>query len=777
MVNRMVTMANRYSISAFALAVAFGAPGAIAQDASGSDETNAQEDSTADQTLRYDEVVVTSTRREENLQDVPLAVTAIGERDIEKLNYDRFEDLARSVPGLTLNQGEKNRATFVIRGISTNSGINSTQDPASVYIDDMLVTDSYAASVTPDLRLFDINRVEVLRGPQGTLFGSGSLSGTVRVITNQPDTSQYESAVRAGIATTDGALGYNLDGMINAPLANGRAAIRAVGYYRDTPGYTYNQTLNIQDSNREEAYGGRVAMLWQLTDQFSAKASALYQNSKPEDGSLINPSLGDYTRDTVVPERRTAEMQFYNLNLNYETSFADITSLTSYNLKDGYYMDDFSQLIGLLPYVLEVGDDSKIFSQEVRVASNTDGPLDWLVGAYYLKYSRDMDLKLLSPGLVQNGPLFGLSGVTTDLLTSRPQSIPSEETAIFADSTYQLNDNWSVFGGIRYAEFDTSYTRTNIDAQVLTTVILIARGLLTPPVPVNFTSTTESGETSGSATTGRLGVRWTPSDDVQIYASASRGFRVGQINTGYGPDPVDPVNGLNVPQGYDPDSLWNYELGLKSSLFDDRLIFNAALFYIDWKDIQIAANRPTDRRVFIANAGAAESKGLEIELRAFPSDTVELGFSGSVQNSEITEISSEETLLTGAVVGDRLPSAAELQGSAYVEFHDRFAKIDGDWYVRLTGQYVGDSVNGYSLAPVSGAANPQLREQPSYEVLNLNSGIRWDNAELSFFVSNVFDSDSVVQIDPTRTTTTGIPSNNTLLLTPRTIGLSLTLRQ
>ncbi|MGV3480369.1 MAG: TonB-dependent receptor, partial [Sphingobium sp.] len=276
------------------------------------------------------EIVVTANRREETVQDVPSAVTAISEKEIQARGMDSFEGFARSVPGLTMNQGVKNRASFNIRGVATSLTGGNTQDPVAVYINETPVSDTFGAIVQPDLRLFDVERIEVLRGPQGTLFGSGSLGGTVRIITNKPDATAFEAAGRIDLGVTKGgAFRQRYDAMVNVPLVTDTLALRVVGYYRDEEGWVRNVRLGTRNDTVD--WGGRIALRWTPSDALTVKAEVIHQDSDPEDADAWNPALGKFKRSSAIPEPRRNNLTNYNLALDYSfEDFATLTASTTY---------------------------------------------------------------------------------------------------------------------------------------------------------------------------------------------------------------------------------------------------------------------------------------------------------------------------------------------------------------------------------------------------------------------------------------------------------------
>jgi iron complex outermembrane receptor protein len=263
-----------------------------------------------------EEIIVTGERREQNIQDVSSSLSVVGQDEITRMGLDDSQSFSRSHAGVVMHQAVRNRSTWNVRGINTDIGDTQlTQEPVSVYIDDMPVSQPYASLVQVDLRLYDVNRIEILRGPQGTLFGSGALGGLVRVLTNNPDPNEVAASVRVDMADIkDAGLRTRLDGMVNVPLAD-NLALRAVVYSRDEAGWVENDVLGTENS--ADDWGARVALLWEPSDEFSAMLKVMHQDSDPEDGDAWNPALGKFKRDTAITEQRKTEFTQTNLTLKY----------------------------------------------------------------------------------------------------------------------------------------------------------------------------------------------------------------------------------------------------------------------------------------------------------------------------------------------------------------------------------------------------------------------------------------------------------------------------
>lgn len=713
----------------------------------------------AEETTPVDEAVVekilvTATKRTTNQQDVAASMSSLTTSDIENQGIDDLDGVMRNLPGVVLNQPIRNRSFINIRGIATSvAGVN-TQDPVSVYINDMPVTDTFGASVQPDLRLYDVERVEVLRGPQGTLFGSGSLGGTVRVITNKPVMNELSGSFRADWAHTDSAgTRQRFDGMVNVPLIDDTLALRAVGYYRDEAGWVENTVINTRNST--EDHGGRLSLKWTPAEALSATFEVLYQNSKPEDGDAWNPELGQFTKASTILEGRPSELTSFNATIEYDMpDFATLVSSTSSTTSETAVRIDYGDITGLGFPLLAQNEPWKVdfLSQELRLVSNTSSALDWVAGLFYIDRKSVADFSFTLPGLadfINDAVAPGLMEDDVFLLTTT--TTKSQEIAGFGEVGIELADQWRATFGMRVSSTEVSINEP-------------ARYVLNF---ATFTKDVASFENSGkdsSVVTWRTSLSYQPSRDLHFYASASTGYRIGQTNPFIGASPVDPTDPLVIPNLYKPDETLNYEVGAKTEFWNNKVRLNAAAYLIKWTDIQVDAIRQSDAANFIANAGKAESKGIEVELVALPVSDLELNFSASVQNAKIVEISDEQSFRSGVVKGDTLPGSVDFQVAASAQYY--WSLDNGsDMYVRLAGQYVDSSPNGFSKLAGTDMANPYLARNEAYENVEAALGVIVDHWEFTLYGENLTNNDKFIL------NSGGSAANSVTTLRPRTIGL------
>ena len=526
-----------------------------------------------------EEIIVTSTRREANVQSVPLSVHVLTDEDIERLGATGYADYARTVPGVSFTDiglgGEKQ----VIRGISTVANLPEVNPTTSLYLDEVPVMGGgVGVHYHANPMLVDIERIEVLRGPQGTLFGASSMGGAIRIITEQPDISEREGFLSAVVSSYDGGGdGYELRGMYNVPLNDGRAAIRAVGYYRDMDGFIDNLTTGINNVNTDDIVGARLSGTVLLSDNVSITGRIAYQDSESAGNSIEEIEDGPRLHSRL-PESNGDEWVNYNLVVNVDSKWATLLSSTSYLDRSLSLTLDISPFIDAVfgfsnPFWTNIADDSREFVQEFRLISDEEDQLSWVAGAYYQHLSQDFFQDFPAPGFdAQTDNAAANAGVPDNLAISHYNNT-LEQLGLYGEATYAITDQIDMIAGARW--FDISQDTSN------TTI-----GLFLAGAPL------ESGIANESGVTPKIGLSFTYSEDLTLYATAAEGFRAGGNNTGEGSDSPECIAELasigysEYPSSYDSDSLWSYELGAKTRWLDGRASLNAAVYHIDWSDMR-----------------------------------------------------------------------------------------------------------------------------------------------------------------------------------------------
>jgi iron complex outermembrane recepter protein len=731
-------------------------------------------------------IIVTATKRDANLQDIPFSINAQTAEDIQKSGAVTLEDLSRNVAGLAVQNLGPGQSQVSIRGISAGQIVRDqpgVKEQVGVYLDESPISMSL---FTPDLDLFDLNRVETLRGPQGTLFGSGSIGGTVRYITNQPRLGESEGAVEANVNMVDGDdFGGHLKGAVNIPMGDS-VALRVVGYYTRYGGFINARREGgaiEEDINDGERYGGRLSFLIQPSDNLKIVPRVVWQRVNSNGFNrqeLYNLYANQFntTRPAVTFNEREQfllrDEQFRDntvladATISLDLGGAELTSVSTYIQRDILVSRDASALTGsvsvdlgfpdagvLLPSNLRDTTELETFSQEVRLASTGDGPFQWVIGGFYSKVDRVYEQRLPTPGYdVFTDATLG-AGTSAAVANGFPADSPFnsdlpydiKQFAVFGEATYDFSDQFHVTAGARYYDFK--------EVRTIKSGGLFANG-----------GPQQEDRTKSDGISPRLLLSYDVSDDVTINAQAAKGFRLGGVN--------DPLNTpLCSPadlalfggfQDYGDETLWNYELGVKSQL-GSGITFNAAAFYSDIKNLQVTLDAGSCSSRIVFNVPKAHSQGLEFELTAKPTDSLEIGLSGSLLKSEFdTTLPGALTAATGIRNGNRLPSVPKFQISGNVTYS--FPVGAGEGYVNLSGQHVGtrftqpaDQENNprtfthglpFGGQPAGSATTLNLR-LPDYQLVNLSAGVDFDSGfSVVAYVNNLLDENALLAFDRER---------------------------
>lgn len=742
---------------------------ALAQDTSPQDSRTGAEPSA-------DDVVVTATRRAERIQDVPISISAFQQEELTEKGIVGFEGIARETPGVVLNRPTQNFNNFTARGIATNGYNANLQSSVAVYIDELPVS-TIGNTTVVDPNLFDVERVEFLRGPQGTLFGSGSLSGAMRILTKAPNLGKFDASGLAdfGLTGRDSfRQRYNL--MVNVPIVDDSLGIRAVGFYRNEEGYLDNVGTGVRNSNTLIDWGGRIVALWKPTGRLAIKLLASYEDSDPKDSSLTSPALGREKRISDQPDRFTGKQTILNATVDYEFDFARLTSSSTYSDFDQRFWVDLAGTFapGSFPgapiaFGLDANAFDKVFVQETRLVSSLGGPLEFTLGGFYLNRRRDVDF------FYRSNPAFlaarRLTGLPDQYFQKQFTHQINQELAGFGELTYRFSPRLWVTGGVRYGRISAQgfteaggYLATAFGQNYYTYALL--------NIPVNFTTFTPYAAVTGVKATGskpqwKASVSFRPTDEVTTYATFSTGFRAPIVNAFAGrPSLVNP-NDIIIPAGASSDDLKSYEIGAKARFLDGRVTINAAAYLIDWSNIQAQANRVSDSVQFATNIGAARSKGFEVEMNVIPATDVSFGLNAAYNDSKITRLSAAEAAISGAVLGHRL-SAPRLQGSIYATYgFDLGAETRGN--LAINAQYVGSYNSSFPNTP--GLPNVRLvtfGKTDEYVNTNIALGFKRRDMSAQLYVENVFDDHSVTYIHPEAFLVSRFGT-----LRPRTIGIRL----
>jgi outer membrane receptor protein involved in Fe transport len=696
------------------------------------------------------DIVVTAQKRAERLQDVPLSITAYTEDSIERQGIKTFEDYAARSAGVRLSR-DGSQSSFSVRGIQSTSTADTTSATAGIYVDDYPLYDTWFRFSSPDVRVFDVQRIEVLRGPQGTLYGATSLSGSIRILTNKPDLGSFGAKAEATVSTTDGSgrPNYDAGAMINVPLSTDRVGIRAVGYVRRDAGYIDNPVQGLTNVDDRRTYGGRFYLSLKPTETLDLLASVTYQRDEQDDQTATyyfptatrtieqcNSAAPIRTRSDLLIATLAADQELGGGNLNLTATYGDNQSNNLFNATP------FSAILGVpLPTAGVQPSDSNTKILEARYTSDASKPFRFVLGGYYNSRYREFTQTFAQPALV---PIFG-----TSLIYRTEAQQRATEYAGFGEGTWAFAPRWEATVGLRV--FGNAY---DLQSSVA--------GLLNNPAAPGVANLTDV-QNNQTSTTPRFSLSYKPSRNVNLYATASKGYRFGLSNFNTG-------TSSGIPLAYNSDSLWNYEAGVKATMWGGRVTLNSSAYYIDWSDIQLTFLN-TRGQGFITNAGDARSYGLETEFAFQPTRAFQLNASLSVGRSELTKdnpgiqrraASARGPRVLGVFAGDRLPGSQEISASGGIQYNIRDLGA-GDAYVRVDDVYVGPSYVDFMKEGSLGVGD--------YNLVNLRLGYKLENFEITAFADNLFNSRGIVNAVP-NADVVGL-TDAAFRVRPRTFGLTL----
>ena len=746
-----------------------------------STQKNIKKDSTTNRadSSELSTVVVTATRRSETLQQVPMAISALTNDDIERQHLQNFADYAATVPGLNAVTAGPGRTELSIRGIASGSG----QAVASVgtYVDDTPYGSSSAyavgAALTPDVDPADLERVEVLRGPQGTLYGAGALGGVVRFITTPPDTqSAYGRLQVGGNAVSGGGTGFDVHGMVNLPLAP-NLAVRANVYDTTTPGFIDDAGQGKKDVNETKVKGGRASALWTPTEQTSLQLTALVQNlsslgtpSVALDPTTLKPVYGDLQQrqaslEGIGGNALDAQYRLYNATLKADFGWAKLTSSTSYSTIDALINVDATSLLNLTSFKAPNGhplstleqepvSQSKA-TQEFRLESPDSQPVTWLGGLFFTHEIGNV---------VQNIPT---ADYYTGQIVASPLGNPVEGTiqpssylgyAVYGSATWHATDRFDVEAGLRYSHDKQHYTEYLFGSTAL--------GL--PPVP----TVQVDNHSSDSSTTFSLTPQWHINDNTMLYARVASGFLPGGPN-------VVVIGTPNVPPTFSPTELTDYEVGLKSTLMDGHLLVDLSAYHINWTKIPLLTF--ASGFTFLESGGQAKSNGLEAAIAFAPMRGLKLSLNAAYNKAALTK---DAPFPSNGRSGDPLPYAAKFNFGLNGDYD---FTIGNGWraYVGASYQHVGSRSTDFAFSyPVAGGPPPLPTSPtiPGYNTVGLRAGVSEGPWSVDLYVKNLTNERGIVQASsfqnyvPVAGATnpiTGKLEDNATIITPRLIGISV----
>jgi iron complex outermembrane recepter protein len=754
----------------------------------------------ADDGAPLEEIIVTATRREANVQDIPFNIVALGAGALDELRITNLSTFTRAVPGLFVaDQGPRGGNLMTVRGLNVSSITasesvgNGTGGTVATYLGDV--------PLYVDLKMVDMERVEALLGPQGTLYGAGTLGGAIRYIPNRADATQTEAEIGGrtyALGPIDG-IGYEVQGLVNVPLIDDRLALRVVASYTDDPGFIdYDYIVRepgvsdpepdfsdpaaveanlrrVEDADTEETFSGRVNLAWQATDALDVNLTYYYQD-QDVGARTVNHRLafgtGRYVSAHRFLEPNDQQNQLLALELAWDLGFAELISATGVSkfesegqrdqtdlLMDfGYGYEDFPQFAA---YTRETAEEDT-FNQELRLVSQGTERWNWIVGAFYNQYDSDASSAEYTPGIPD---WFGLPPGTPDLEYLSESTETFEETALFGEVGYEITDAWQVTVGARWFDFDD-----DLEIRVAFPFFADPPGDIQPSISRN--------RTGDNGTIFKFNTSYELSDDVLTYLTVSEGYRRGGVNSGP-PCVQPPPDGQNFCLTPDevliePDTTTNYEIGLRSVWLEGRLLFNAAVYYIDWDDIQIQDVSETGGLPIIVNGGTAATTGIEFTTRWSITDSLELAANVSFNDAQLTEDAPGLVDGVDALDGDRLSGSPEQQGTlllAYTRPLDNGLTVTADYSLTAVSDVytkVGLRDNGEAM--------------PGWAVHGLSFGLSDGQWSARLYADNLFDKYAVTSVRKDRSFIGPVSefflsrSYFQSMLRPRTVGLELNYR-
>ncbi len=731
-----------------------------------------------------EEIVVTATKRRESLQDVPLAVSAVSTADIQVRGFSQYAEYLNTLPGVFFNDVGPGTSEVRIRGIVATGGVGGE---VATYFGETLTSARTNGGGKPNLRLVDIDRVEVLRGPQGTLFGASALTGVLRIIPAAPDPKEFEIDVGArGFSTAHSDdESYHIEGVVNIPLIQDELALRLVGYQDDIAGYIDNvvpaqdlidysflfglpdgtavvpgnPAFSRRDINAEDTSGVRAALLWQATDHLRFDLSYATQDVTLDSEPQIAPFAGPYAQqralDAFEHGKFTEGLDVASLVASYEWQNASLTSITSWTRMtrtDSTDLSILAELIGLppIPWALRNDSEGKVFTQEMRLQSRGESRLQWLLGAFYLDQSSDFTQfapDYSCPACLPTA-LFGQDFALQMTPGGNPRFFNQQQRSIFGEVSYEFLPRWTLGVGGRYLEDELESMGAEYQG-------LLVDGVL-PAQPLVSATTDEVNPSAY--------VRFEASDALTLYAQAARGFRSGVVNQplSYSPPCDDDAAAIGLKAISDPDTLWSYELGAKARLADGRVAINAAVFRQRWEGVQLRSSFAEDDGCAFNgtfNAGDVDGEGAELELTAQLTHRWRVNVAGAYVRNEFDSISPGIGYIA---VGERVSGAPEKNASAGLQYD---FPLSGSWeaFARADYLYVGDVHQNFEFDETTG--DVIIRRQDSYQATNARVGFKFRELAFEVFGRNLTDERAVVTLtDPAM-------GERETLLRPREIGV------
>jgi iron complex outermembrane receptor protein len=727
----MTRMTNRANLLITAAAGALLLPcTAFAQDTAPAAQTAVAGD---------DEIVVTAQKREERLQDVPISISVVGGEQMQQSGASQLADYAAYVPGFQVdNAGSPGRSTLSLRGVAP-IGPSAT---VGIYLDDAPIGSSgiynRAQTFSLDLLPYDIDQIEVLRGPQGTLYGASSIGGLLKYVTVQPDPTRFSARAGGEVFTIahGSDMGWAASALVNVPIVADKLAISGSYSRRNSPGFIDNVLTGEKDVNSALQQGARVAVLWKPDSKLTVKLSGLWQRTESDNFGILYETQGSPTplapgaswlsTNQQLPEPFHSDFKFFSGSIAYDLGFAELSSTTSHSELKILETSDASRVYGVIwgglaPYPATL--HQKKWTEEVRLTSATSKLLDWQLGFFYT--NEDNTHNQLVRALDASGA--PLAPFDPFAVVALPNTY--KEYAVFGNATLKLGDVFHITGGLRWARNDQTFTQVT-------------------QIPLAGLDTSGDGGSSEEIVTWSVSPQLNLNPDTMLYVRAATGYRPG------GPNIALP----GFPATVSSETVTSYEAGIKARFLDRKVTFNAAAFLLDWNDLQVAQAFANGINGLV-NAGTARSQGFEAQLLIQPVRGFNVGANFAYTDAKCTQTTPNCT------DGDQLPNVPKLAAAVTADYS---WALSGSTQAHVGGavRIVGDRISAVASDPLSVPVD-------GYATFDLNASVTIDSKwTLRAYARNLTDSEGRIT---TSVATVNPGYLSTVPVQPRTLGLALDL--
>ncbi|CAA0116141.1 Pesticin receptor [Zhongshania aliphaticivorans] len=708
---KFITLSMKLSLYCiqFGLVLIMAAPlQLLAQDTAEREPTN---NSTRKQrTTILEEVIVSATKRDAGLRDIPLSIDAFTGESLRDIGAANIESIARFSPGVSVSPGlDPEAAQVIIRGVSTDTFFTFFTRTFGMFYEDVSMVNPSILGPQPNIDPYDLKTVEILKGPQGTLFGGSALAGAIRYVPNKPDFEEAYGQFAAATtehARSDG-MSHRYDVMANLPLGD-KFAARVVASKTARPGYITDLRSGREDINSSQSEQFRGLLSWRASESFTLNYSGIRRETHQDDGAFAN-TLGEPTHsERFFADVTDSRTDIHTLTADWDFNSFDVVGIVANMTKDYPQRLDYSQFFGTSPLGVGIYGDTFINSEqpsaELRIVSNEPTESNWWIlsdwsyvaGVFYIYSDQFLALNI---GTELTGDLLRLRG-----------NVEAEEFATFVDVTRALGEHWELGLGGRYF-------RQSTNADIETTLLPVAElpligelGGVLAPVLGDLSGLTagslgrDVGQVAETVFNPKLTIKWAPSDSISVFASAVKGFRYAGANQ-------NPTRDPNVPLFFKSDNIWNYELGLRTEWLEGAIQFDITAFYLEWTDMQVQQREYTGAFAYTTNVGGAENTGVEFGLNTLLPGGFAIKLNGSYVDAHTTTFFDD--FQGPAEAGTELPGSPPVSGSLIVAWLGNLGPAE----IVSTVNYTYQNRNYNNLA--------RTREHPPIKLLGASINFRF----------------------------------------------------